>query len=66
MLLRWLSGLRFPTLFVLFAALFAIDFVVPDVIPLVDELLLGVGTVLLGSLRRRRDERVIDVSPPKP
>lgn len=66
MLQRWLAGLRFPTLFVLFAGLFAIDFVVPDVIPFVDELLLGAGTLLLASLRRRRDERAIDVSAPKP
>ena len=58
MLQRWLDGLRFPTLFVIFAVLFAIDFVVPDVIPFVDELLLGVGTVLLGSIRRRREEKV--------
>ena len=55
-LLRWflapLARLRFPKLFLLTAVLFAIDLVVPDVVPFVDELLLGLSTLLLGSLRR--------------
>jgi hypothetical protein len=65
LVLRWLGGLRFPQLFLVFAGLFAIDFVVPDLIPFVDEILLGLATLLLASLRRRRDERVIDVTPPR-
>jgi Family of unknown function (DUF6116) len=48
------SGLRYPTLFGLVAALFAIDLIVPDLIPFIDEILLALGTLLLGSLRRRR------------
>jgi hypothetical protein len=63
--LRWLGGLRFPQLFLVFAGLFAVDFVVPDLIPFVDEIMLGVATLLLGSLRRRREERPIDVTPPR-
>jgi hypothetical protein len=65
LLLRWLGGLRFPQLFLVFAGLFAVDFVVPDLIPFVDEIMLGVATLLLGSLRRRREERPIDVTPPR-
>jgi hypothetical protein len=65
LLLRWLGGLRFPQLFLIFAGLFAVDFVMPDVIPFVDEILLGLATLLLASLRRRRDDRVIDVTPPR-
>ena len=65
MLLRFLGGLRFPQLFLVFASLFAIDFVVPDMVPFADELLLGLGTLLLGAIRKRRDERVIDVTPPR-
>jgi len=61
--LRWIGGLRFPQLFLIFAGLFVVDFVVPDLIPFVDEILLGLATLLLASLRRRRDERVIDVTP---
>ncbi len=62
LLLRWVAGLRFPQLFLLFAALFGIDFLLPDAIPFVDELMLGLGTLLLGSIRKRRDAP-IDVTP---
>jgi hypothetical protein len=48
-----LARLRFPTLFVITAVLFAVNLVVPDAIPLVDELLLGLGTALLASWRKR-------------
>jgi hypothetical protein len=51
---RFAAKLRFPTLFVITACLFLVDLVIPDVIPFADELLLGLGTLLLGSLRRRK------------
>lgn len=51
---RFAAKLRFPTLFVITACLFVVDLVIPDVIPFADELLLGLGTLLLGSLRKRR------------
>ena len=51
---RFAAGLRFPTLFKIVAALFLIDFFVPDLIPFYDEILLALGTLLLGSLRKRR------------
>jgi hypothetical protein len=58
LLLGWLvsrlAQLRFPRLFALTAALFVIDFVVPDVIPFADELLLGLATALLGSWRKHK------------
>ena len=49
---RFASRLRFPTLFLITAGLFLIDLVIPDIIPFADELLLGLGTLLLGSLRK--------------
>jgi hypothetical protein len=52
---RFASGLRFPTLFVLLAVLFLVDLMIPDVIPLMDEILLALGTLLVGSLRKRRE-----------
>lgn len=52
-LLRWAEGLRFPRLALLTAALFVVDLVVPDMIPFVDEILLGLATLLLSQLRRR-------------
>jgi hypothetical protein len=54
LVLRFAAGLRFPTLFGLVAALFVVDLLVPDLVPFVDEILLALGTLLLGSLRKRR------------
>ena len=53
-LLRWLGRLSYPRLFVLAAALFVADLFVPDVIPLVDEILLGIGTLLLANWKNRK------------
>jgi hypothetical protein len=50
---RFAAGLRFPTLFKLMAALFVLDFFIPDLVPFYDEILLALGTLLLGSLKRR-------------
>ncbi len=54
---RFAARLRFPTLFFLTAALFVLDLVFPDTVPFVDEILLGLGTLVLGSLRERGRER---------
>lgn len=51
-LLRWLSRLGHPRLFAITAALFAVTLVAPDPIPFVDELLLGLGTLLLANWKR--------------
>ena len=51
---RFASKLRFPYLFLLTGGLFLLDLVIPDLIPFADELLLGLGTLLLGSLRKRK------------
>jgi Family of unknown function (DUF6116) len=53
---RFAAGLRFPTLFGLLGGLLLVDLVVPDLIPFVDEILLALGTLLVGSLRRRGRE----------
>lgn len=55
-LTRFLGRLRFPHLFVLTAVVFGVDLVVPDAIPLVDEILLGLLSLLLGSLKERNGE----------
>lgn len=47
-------NLRFPTLFVFFALLTLLDLVVPDPLPLVDELGLALLTLLLALWRERR------------
>ena len=50
---RFAAGLRFPVLFTVMAGLFVLDLFVPDLIPFADEILLALGTVFVGSLRRR-------------
>ena len=51
---RFASGLRFPVLFALMAVLFVVDLFVPDLVPFFDEVMLALGTLLLGMLRKRR------------
>ena len=53
LVLRYLGKLRFPYLLAVAALLFLVDFVLPDAIPLVDEILLGIATLLLASWRKR-------------
>ncbi len=72
----WLMGmaarLRFPQLFGLLATLFFFDLLIPDLIPFVDELLLGLLTLVVGSLRKGREVQtpaaeplVKNVTPPQ-
>lgn len=58
LVLGWLGGLRFPVLFLVAAALFVVDLVVPDLIPFADELLLGLAALLLGRVKKRRSGSV--------
>ncbi len=53
MLLQWAGRLRFPQLFALTAGLFVVDLIVPDPIPFVDELLLGLLALLFANWRRK-------------
>ena len=52
-LLRWVARLSFPRLFLVTAALFVLDVLIPDFIPFADELLLGLGTLLLANWKKR-------------
>jgi hypothetical protein len=61
--LGFLSKLSFPRLFIVTATLFVIDLVMPDLIPVADELLLGLGTLLLANWRKRKEPNVIDAPP---
>lgn len=49
---RFTSRLRFPQLFTIAALLFVVDLIVPDLIPFVDEILLGLLATLLGMLEK--------------
>ena len=54
--MRYLSKLRFPYLFLITAVVFVINIFIPDPIPLIDEFLLAMATLLLGSLRRGKTD----------
>jgi hypothetical protein len=57
-----LSQMRSPVLFVLAAILFGLDVLIPDLIPFVDEILLGIGTLLLA---RRKKPAPPGTAPPR-
>ena len=61
-LLRWASRLRFPYLFVLTAILFVLNLFIPDVVPMADELIMGLVAVLLANLKKKPEQ---DVQPPE-
>jgi len=62
---RYLPRLRYPYLFLVLGSLFLIDLVVPDPIPLVDELLLAVLTFIAATFTTRREpsESPRDITP---
>ena len=60
-ILGWARKRRFPTLLLMTGGLFGLDLVVPDFVPFVDELLLGLGTLILARWKDRRQ-----LPPPPP
>lgn len=57
LLFRIAPRLRFPQLFALTLGLFLLDLVIPDLIPFVDELILGFATLLLGSWKTGKQDK---------
>ncbi|MBS3744964.1 MAG: hypothetical protein KGY48_11475 [Wenzhouxiangellaceae bacterium] len=51
---RFLERRRFPTLMLLGAVLFIANLLVPDPLPFVDEALMLIATVLIGSVRSKK------------
>ena len=61
--LKWASRLRFPYIFLLLSGLFILNLFIPDVIPMVDEIIMGLAAVLLASLRKKPEpEKSTEVS----
>lgn len=64
-LLGWARKLRYPTLFKLTAGLFAFSVLLPpglDPVPFLDEIVFGLGTLMLANWKRRKEP----ASPAKP
>mgnify|MGYP007073194359 CR=1 FL=1 len=51
---QYAERLRFPRLVALTAVLFLLDLVIPDLVPFVDEILLGLLTAVLASFKNRK------------
>jgi len=64
---RLLPRMRYPYLFLVLGALFLVDLIVPDPIPLVDEILLAVLTFIAATFTTRREENPEprDITPPE-
>lgn len=65
--LKFAGGLRFRQLFFITGGLFVFDMLMPDLIPFVDELILGLLTLLFASWKKKEsdqtpqaDQRVIE------
>ncbi len=57
------TKLRFPILLGITGTLFVVDFFVWDPIPLMDEILLGLATVILSRLKTRKAPEVFVQEP---
>lgn len=63
---KFSKRLRFPQLFLLTGALFVFDLFIPDVLPFIDELLLGLMTAMLGSLKEKKKPAEKPEDPDRP
>ncbi|KLD76865.1 hypothetical protein FZ025_16820 [Xanthomonas hyacinthi] len=52
-LLRWAGKLRYPTLFKLTAGLFVLSVLLPDPLTFIDEIVFGLGSLLLATWKTR-------------
>jgi uncharacterized membrane protein YccC len=51
---RFLERRRFPTLMLIAAAVLIVNLFVPDPLPFVDEVLMLIATIFIGSFRERK------------
>jgi Family of unknown function (DUF6116) len=56
--LSYASRLKHPQLFKWISVLFLVDLIIPDLVPFVDEVLLGLATLFLASWKRSHKEMV--------
>jgi uncharacterized membrane protein len=60
LLTTFFARLRYPWLFAVAAGLFLVDMIIPDLLPLADEILLAVVTVMLASRKVERAPAAAD------
>ena len=57
MFLAFADKLKFGNLFIIVVSLFFLDLVVPDFIPLIDEIILGLLAILLANWKKELKEK---------
>ena len=55
-LMEFVNRLRYKNLFIFIAALLILDLLMPDMIPMLDEIILGVLTVILGNMKKKTSD----------
>lgn len=60
LLTTFFARLRYPYMFAIAASLFLVDLIIPDMLPLADEILLAVVTVMLASRKLERAPAAAD------
>ena len=53
--LAYVNQLKFKNMFLLILSLFVIDLLVPDIIPMIDEIILGLLTIILANLKKEKE-----------
>jgi hypothetical protein len=56
--------IRFPKLFALMTVLFVVDLAIPDQVPFIDEVMLGLMSAAFGMWRTRRAPALPPAAPP--
>ncbi len=54
MFLAFANRLKFGKLFMIIVGLFFVDLLIPDFIPLIDEIILGLMAIILANLKKER------------
>ncbi len=63
LLASFAEGLRFRELFLLVTGLLVLDLIIPDMIPMIDEILLTLLAVILANIKKRKiasDDNVVE------
>ena len=55
-LLAYANRLKFKNLFLLILGLFVLDLLVPDMVPMIDEIILGLLAILLANLKKEESQ----------
>ena len=54
MILSYADKLKYKNLFLMTLFLFIVDFIVPDMIPMIDEIILGLLAIILANWKKER------------